>query len=136
MPYLNAIYSRTAYINHIDNIPNEEQYENMIYTAKYLYEPVHEAFMGLILVTSFFRSDKLNKIIKGAKHSQHVKGQAIDFTAMKNPKFTNKNIFEFIRDYIDFDQLIWEKDDGKGNPKWVHASITNNKNRNQIIYNK
>lgn len=134
MPYLEAIYSRTARLNDIDNTPNDEQLENMVYTSKHLFEPIFAAFHGLIIVTSFFRSHKLNQILRGAKNSQHTKGQALDMVTMKNPKYTNKDLFEFIKDNLEFDQLIWEKGT-KDNPRWIHASIVNGKNRNQIIYN-
>ena len=48
-------------------------------------------------------------------------------------KITNKQIFEFIKENLVFDQLIWEF----GNdlePNWVHVSFTTRRpNRMQIL---
>ena len=45
---------------------------------------------------------------------------------------TNKEIFDYIKDSLDFDQLIWEFGD-KNNPAWVHCSFISNGNRRQIL---
>jgi hypothetical protein len=44
---------------------------------------------------------------------------------------TNLEIFETIKDNLEFDQLIAEFPD-KGEPSWVHVSLAEN-NRNQIL---
>jgi hypothetical protein len=45
---------------------------------------------------------------------------------------TNKDIFNYIKENLDFDQLIWEFGNSK-EPDWVHVSYTKDKNRKQIL---
>jgi hypothetical protein len=61
-----------------------------------------------IYVSSFFRSKKLNKAAKGSSSSTHMKGEAMDLDADVFGKVTNAQIFHYIKDNLEFDQLIWE----------------------------
>jgi hypothetical protein len=45
---------------------------------------------------------------------------------------TNKQIFDFIKKNLKYDQLIWEFGTDK-NPDWVHVSFTDNVNRKQTL---
>jgi hypothetical protein len=45
---------------------------------------------------------------------------------------SNADMFNFIKDNLDFDQLIWEYGDDD-NPSWVHVSYKERENRNQIL---
>jgi zinc D-Ala-D-Ala carboxypeptidase len=64
-----------------------------------------------------------------------MKGEAMDLDADVFGKVTNAQIFHYIKDNLEFDQLIWEfgTDD---NPAWVHVSLSKNNNRNQILVAK
>jgi hypothetical protein len=97
--------------------------------AKEVFEPLREWVGGPIKVNSFFRSEKLNTGIGGSKTSSHLKGQAIDLTTMGLK--TNKQIFDYIKDNLEYDQLIWEY--GRVNPKWIHVSFNSVKNRKQAF---
>lgn len=124
--YLEATTSQTATRKGIVNIPNAEQLSNMQIVAEKCFEPVREHF-GPTRISSFFRSLLLNNSIGGSKTSQHCKGQAIDIQGIGN--VTNQMIFEFIKDNLDFDQLINEY-----NYSWVHVSfVSKGKNRKQIL---
>ena len=118
--YKEGVYSNTAIRRGIDNTPNEEQLSNMHLIANEVFEPLRVYANGPIKINSFFRSVELNKAIGGSSKSQHCKGQAIDlddtFSAL-----TNAEMYEFIKENLDFDQMIWEfgNDD---NPNWVHVS--------------
>jgi hypothetical protein len=72
----------------------------------------------------------LNQAVKGSITSQHCSGEAIDID-QKGGKVTNKMIFDFIKDNLKFDQLIYEFGT-KDNPDWVHVSYSD-KNRNQVL---
>jgi zinc D-Ala-D-Ala carboxypeptidase len=75
----------------------------------------------------------MNKAIAGAaSNSQHCKGEALDLDndAVEYP--TNKDIFNYIKNHLDFDQLIWEFGDNQ-NPAWVHVSYNKDKNRKQVL---
>ena len=53
--------------------------------------------------------------------SQHCQGRALDLDADVFGRVTNAEIFHYIKDCLDFDQLIWEFGDDS-NPAWVHVS--------------
>ena len=127
-----GVYSITAMRRGIDNTPNEEQLANMELLALEVFEPVREWVGGPIRVNSFFRSEELNKAIGGSSKSQHCKGQAIDIDDTRCHK-TNAEMFKFINDELEFDQLIWEFGDDN-NPNWIHVSyVSEDNNRNRCL---
>lgn len=127
--YEEAVKSQTAERKNIKNQPDTEQTENMKYVAKYVFDPVREAMGCPLYVSSFFRSPELNKAIGGSKTSQHCKGEAID---IDHPSL-NKKIFEYIKENLPFDQLIWEFGDEEA-PAWVHVSLVKEgQNRGQVL---
>ena len=72
-------------------------------------------------MSSGYRSAELNTAIGGSKRSQHVEGRALDLDADVYGRCTNAQIFRYIKDNLEFDQLIWEFGD-EDNPDWVHVS--------------
>lgn len=133
--YNEATRSYLALKYGIINIPNEFQLKNMILLAEAIFEPLR-AFVGKpIAVTSFFRSKALNSKLKGSRTSQHManNGAAMDLDADIYGYITNKDIFDYIRENLDFDQLIAEYPDDKGNPSWVHVSYKEKGNRKQVF---
>ena len=127
--YKEAVRSDYAKKHKIENEPNDEQLENMQLIAEKVFEPLREWVGGPIKVNSFFRSEELNTGIKGSLTSQHLKGQAIDLTTMGLK--TNLEIFNYIKDNLDFDQVIWEY--GRKNPVWIHVSYKAKNNRKQAL---
>jgi hypothetical protein len=86
-----------------------------------------------IHISSGYRSEALNKFIKGSSSSQHCKGEAIDIDMDGSSSgVTNADVYNFIKDNLEFDQLIWEFGTDK-NPDWVHVSYTKGKNRKQKL---
>jgi len=130
--FTEATKSRVAIENNIDNEPNFDQICKMIFVAENIFEPVRDKFQVPIAVTSFFRSIKLNKRVKGSKTSSHMKGEAVDLDADVFGLLTNREIFDYINSCLDFDQLIWEFGDDR-NPAWVHVSSKESGNRNQVL---
>jgi len=127
-----ATHSATAKRRGIENTPNEEQLDAMYKVAEFIFEPLRLYVGGAIKITSFFRSPKVNKAIGGVSSSQHCKGQAIDIDDVFDHK-TNAEMFEYIRENLDFDQLIWEFGDSN-NPNWLHVSyVSKAKNRNRVL---
>ena len=132
--YEESVTSQTAIRKSIPNIPNDMQLVNMQLVGIRVFDVIREHFKTPLRVSSFFRSLLLNNAVGGSKTSQHVKGQAIDIQG--NGKVSNKMIFDYIKDNLDFDQLIWEFGNDK-NPSWVHVSyVSKEKNRKQILYIK
>ena len=124
--FYEAIKSDTAIKLKIDNTPNSEQILNMEYVAKNVFESLRKGLGNKSIgISNFFRSLQLNKAIKGSSPtSQHCKGEAIDIDADIYPKskITNSQIFNYIKNNLDFDQLIWEYGNDI-NPSWVHVSL-------------
>jgi len=130
--YKEGVYSRTATRLNIDNKPNDDQMQNMCLIAEEVFEPLRVWVGGPIKINSFFRSPELNKAIGGSTKSQHCHGQAIDLDDTFG-RATNAEMYEFIRKYLNFDQMIWEFGDDD-NPSWVHVSyVSEDKNRNRCL---
>lgn len=130
--YKEGVYSNTATRRGIDNTPNDEQLNNMELVANEVFEPLRDWVDGPIKINSFFRSPDLNTAIGGSSKSQHCKGQAIDIDDVFN-RATNAEMYHFIKDNLDFDQIIWEfgNDD---NPDWVHVSyVSEEDNRRRCL---
>ena len=117
----------------IDNTPTQEHIENFKLLAQKVFEPIRLHFKTPIFISSGYRSKELNDFIKGSLSSQHCKGEAIDID-MDGSKggVTNKMVYDFIKDRLDFDQLIWEFGTD-ANPDWVHVSYTKTGNRKQEL---
>ena len=128
-----VLVSQTAKRLGLSNEPTKEHLENLYVTASKIFQPVRDYFKVPIYVSSGYRSKELNKAIKGSsKTSQHMKGEALDLDADVYGVITNSDIFNYIKDNLEFDQLIWEFGDDK-NPKWVHVSFSEGKNRMKVM---
>lgn len=117
--------SKTNHKN-IDNTPDETSTNNLIALVDNILDPLREWYGKPIIVNSGYRCNKLNTAVKGAKNSQHIFGEAADITA--GSKTENKKLFEYIRDNLEFDQLIDESDF-----TWIHVSFRKDRLRKQIL---
>ena len=130
--YKEGVYSITATRRGINNTPNDEQLNNMEKIADEVFEPLRGWAGGPIKINSFFRSPELNTAIGGSAKSQHCHGQAIDLDDTFG-RATNAEMFHYIKEHSDFDQLIWEFGDDD-NPDWVHVSyVSPEENRNRCL---
>ena len=130
--YKEGVYSNTAIRRGINNDPNDEQLENMELIAEEVFEPLWVWVGGPIKINSFFRSPELNTAIGGSGKSQHCKGQAIDIDDTFG-KATNAEMYHWIKENLNFDQMIWEFGDDD-NPAWVHVSyVSPEENRNRCL---
>jgi hypothetical protein len=133
--YIEATSSFEAKRKQIENTPTEKQLEAMKYLADNIFEKIRVYFGVPIKINSFFRSEKLNKVIGGTSSSQHVLGEAIDLDDTFGG-LTNTQIFNYIKNNLIFDQLIWEFGTDKS-PDWVHVSLKKTgKNRGEILVAK
>ena len=127
-----GVYSITATRLGIDNTPNKEQLANMELVANEVFEPLREYVGGAIKINSFFRCPELNTAIGGSSKSQHCKGYAMDIDDTYG-KMTNAEMYHWIKQNLDFDQMIWEFGDDN-NPNWVHISyVSAQENRNRCL---
>lgn len=125
-----ATRSEYAEAHGIINIPAVAAIKNMQHLAQTVFEPMRAYFNTPIRINSFYRSPALNKAIGGAPTSQHVSGNAMDISATAG--MSNKQLFEYIRLNLPYDQLIWEGGSER-EPAWVHVSLTQGKNRRQLL---
>ena len=130
--YKEGVFSFTATRLGVDNTPNDEQLANMELIAEKVFEPLREWVGGPIKINSFFRGLPLNTAIGGARKSQHMKGQAMDIDDNYG-NATNAEMYYWIKENLDFDQLIWEFGDDD-NPNWLHVSyVSPEDNRNRCL---
>lgn len=123
-----VIRSESAKRNGISNMPTPEHIENFKILATKVFEPIREHFGVPIRISSGYRSAELNKCVGGSATSQHSSGEAIDID-QDQTTITNKQVFEYIRDNLVFDQLINEF-----NYAWVHVSYkANGKQRGEVL---
>lgn len=118
-----CLRSNTAKRLGIKNEPHDDWVvENLRAIAEHVFQPCREHFGVPIYVSSGYRSPELNGAIKGSSRSQHMEGRALDLDADVFGGTTNCEIFHYIKDHLEFDQLIWEfgTDD---DPNWVHVSF-------------
>jgi hypothetical protein len=126
--------SETAKRKGINNTPSGEHLANFKKLAEKVFEPIREHFKVPIHISSGYRSRELNSAIGGSATSQHCSGEAIDIDMDGSSSgVSNKDVFDFIKDKLEFDQLIWEFGTDN-NPDWVHVSYeSTGKQRKQIL---
>ncbi len=113
--------SDTATKNSIENLPDIQAVDNMLNLIFYCLQPLRDKLNKPMIISSGFRSHKLNKLVGGASNSQHLSGQAADF---KVQGMTIAQTIDFIKKSgIEYDQLINEYD------RWVHISYSKGRNR-------
>lgn len=126
--------SATASRLKIDNTPDSTIIKNLKYLTDSVLDPIREKWNNPIIVTSGYRSVKLNKAIGGAPLSQHIYGQAADIHTVSDRQKENKELFDLIvkmmeSGEIKVGQLIDEK-----NYNWIHISTPTNRHLNQILH--
>jgi hypothetical protein len=126
--------SESAKRKGISNMPTEAHIANFKLLAEKIFEPIRTHFRCPIIISSGYRSKELNAVIGGSLTSQHCQGEAIDIDMDGTPNgVTNRMVFDYIKDNLEFDQLIFEFGD-KENPDWVHVSYeSSGKQRKQIL---
>lgn len=137
--YKEVVRSITARRRNIKNIPTEEQLARIKILCEKVFEPLRKHVKKPIYISSMFRSAKLNKVLGGAKRSQHManKGAAMDLDAQTFGKVTNRELGDYIKDNLEFDQLIYEDwDEDFDDYAWIHCSYNEGNNRNQVLVMK
>ena len=124
--------SATAIRMGIANTPSATHLIALKEVSKNIFQPCREHFGKPLAVTSGYRSEALNEAINGSKNSQHSKGEALDLDADVFGGFSNAELFNYIKNHLDFDQLIWEFGNNN-NPAWVHCSYKTRGNRNEVL---
>ncbi len=111
-------FSQTAARLGLNNEPPPDVVDALTRTAHGL-EMVRVLLQAPILVSSGYRSPRVNRAVGGAANSQHILGEAADFTApgFGPPEMIVRAIMRSTRP-IPYDQLIVEFG------RWVHISFS------------
>lgn len=123
-------YSVTAKANGINNTPPKAVIKNLTELCKNVLQPLRNYLGVPIIITSGYRCAALNKRIGGVVNSQHVLGQAADFVC---PQKDLKIAFDYIKNYLNYDQLLYEH--SKDGMTWIHVSFNKGNNRRQSFAN-
>ena len=127
--------SSTAKRLGIKNEPTPAHLECLKGLATNILDKVREHFGKPIWVSSGYRSKALNDATPGSSAtSQHCSGEAADLDQDgRGTGVSNKMVFDYIKDHLNFDQLIWEFGSDV-NPDWVHVSWeSTGKQRKQVL---
>ena len=124
--------SESAKRHGVSNEPTPEHLENLKVLCERVLEPIREHFGCPINISSGYRSKALNHYIGGSLNSQHCEAKAADIDMDGMEGATNRQIFDYIKDNLEWDQLIFEFGT-KENPDWVHVSYNAGKNRKQVL---
>lgn len=124
--------SDTAERNHIDNTPGIQEICNLTLLVSNVLQPLRTWWGHPIKIGSGFRCKELNIAVGGVVNSQHMQGKAADL-CIDGDLSKGLKWFNYIKDHLDFDQLIWEHN-SKGS-YWVHVSFDSMGNRHKVIDN-
>ena len=122
-------FSQTAERLGLNNDPGPEVLAALKRTALGL-EAVRVRLGGApILVSSGYRAPPVNAAVGGSPSSQHMRGEAVDFTA---PRFgVPRQIVDALADSdVPYDQLILEFG------RWVHISFSGNPRRHALVIDR
>jgi len=124
------IKSQTAMRHGIPNFMEPTEVENAKALCKHVLQPIRDKH-GPTVISSGFRSKKLNKKIGGSQSSQHCTGEAADIECHSISTF---ELARWIAENLQFDQLILEfYVPGRPASGWVHVSYSRTKNRQMIL---
>lgn len=127
------VRSQTATRYGIPNHPNTKQIANLKSLCQNVLQPVRDYFKKPVIVSSGYRSPLLNARIGGSNTSQHCLGLAADFEI---PGVANKSVAEWIKNNLEYDQLILEFWNEKNpNSGWIHCSYVNSNRQQSLVYN-
>ena len=117
--------SETAVRRGIDNTPSPEVILNLKALCENVLQPLRDWYGKPITITSGYRSPELNKAIKGARNSDHMRGQAVDFVL---PKEDYQRVFDWLRKNVEYTQIIDEF-----SFSWIHISYDSKNLKKQAL---
>ncbi len=121
--YGEIIHSNLARGIGMNNEPPVELLPKFQQMADMILENIRAHFNKPIQITSWYRNPQLNEMLGSKPTSQHVQGEAVDFTI---PDIKNYDVACYIRNNLTFDQLILER-------TWIHCSYVNEGNRKEVL---
>ncbi len=126
------VKSQTALRKGIDNTPDQSAIDNMEKLCTAILQPVRDHYGIPFTPSSGYRCAELSLAVGSSIKSQHCKGQACDFEV---PTVSNMELAEWIKDNLEFDQLILECYTG-GNTGWIHCSYVHEPRKEVLTYDR
>lgn len=127
--------SSTADKNGIKNEPNLDAKatveRNINLLVAYVLDPLRDVLHTPIIITSGYRNPQVNRLVGGVNNSQHMSGCAADFHVQGFTHSMMRNVFLYIYDNMDFDQLIYYR-----SKNIIHVSYVENSNRHEAFLKK
>ena len=142
------VKSSTASARGINNTPSPEVVNNLKALCREVLEPLRHHLSCPVVISSGYRSPKLNKLVGGVRTSQHMTGEAADIAApmldINGKKLSPSQSLSILSDWMDwiventqFDQCILEHRKNKDGTvsHWLHVSHSLKHNRRCVISN-
>lgn len=115
--------SSTAMRLGISNTPGKDIIANLKALCENILEPLRAAWGAPIIVSSGYRSPKVNKAVGGSSTSEHMTGHAADIRTVSDSPEDNRLLLKLLLSLnLPFRQLINEYPDKNGAPNWIHVS--------------
>lgn len=122
--------SSTAIANGIDNTVPQRLIPPLRNLCEKVLEPLRQQFCEPVTISSGYRCPELNRLVGGARNSQHLTGEAADIYIEDFVKL--RKWYEWMKTNVPYHQLIYE---GKGKQQWIHVScyMDSKLNRHQAL---
>ena len=125
------VKSQVAERKGIANNPSPAHIDNLKSLCLNVLQPIRSHFEEPVIISSGYRSGEVCIAIGSKPTSQHAEGKAADIEIVN---IDNKELAMWIKDNLEFDQLILEfYKDGEPDSGWVHVSYNGEENRNQFL---
>lgn len=112
-------HSDKALANKLENIPTFDAVHNLEELCVVL-DRIRADWGSPIIVTSGFRSAKVNELVGGAPNSNHLYGLAVD---MKPKNGNTRLFFDFIQQWLLNNNVDWNELINEYDYSWVHLSL-------------
>ena len=123
--------SETALRFDLSNEPGEIEIGNLKLLCEKVLQPVRDWYGMGVKVNSGFRHPRVNAKVGGSPTSDHCQGRAAD---IEIPGIANGQVAEWIKDNLDFKQLILEfYTPGVPDSGWVHVSYDPENLKKQVL---
>lgn len=120
--------SDVAEKHQVSNIPNDEELLTVLNNVNALVNNVLDPLRAMIgrpiIITSGYRSQRVNELVGGSKTSQHLSGKAADIHVQGYTPQQMDIVYQTIQMCYDFDQLIFYP-----SKNIIHVSWNGAKNR-------
>ena len=127
--------SSTAEKNGIKNEPSSDEKATIVRNINLLVDnvldPVRDMVNTPIIITSGYRCPQVNRLVGGVDNSQHMSGCAADFHVMGFTPSMMYEVFLYIFNTLEFDQLIYYP-----SKNIIHVSYVENCNRHEAFIKK